>query len=161
GEHDANLACDNGIDDDADGKIDFNINLMMRDPGCDAPTDASERGSLACDNGVDDDGDGFSDYNLNPAVGDPGCVRPTDVSERGTDICDNGNDDDNDGYTDFRADGTGDLGCSAPDDTDERCPGGGCPACDDAANNDNDFDNSVTPARPLIDFRLDGTGDPE
>ena len=42
--------CDDGLDDDGDGRIDY-----PADPGCSSPTDLSERAShLPCDNEVDE-----------------------------------------------------------------------------------------------------------
>ena len=94
--------CDDGLDDDGDGLVDY-----PDDPGCESPTDPSERSSLlVCDNGLDDDGDGLIDH---PA--DPGCDSPLDPSEK-TDAyqCDNGLDDDDDGLIDFPSD----PGCLHP-----------------------------------------------
>ncbi len=47
-------ACDDGLDNDADGLVDFPI-----DPGC--PTAASAPENPACDDGSDNDGDGLID----------------------------------------------------------------------------------------------------
>ena len=67
----APAACENGIDDDGDGLLDFSA-----DPGCDDAGDPSERSdALACDNGLDDDSDGFVDFSPLPG-GDPGCMAP-------------------------------------------------------------------------------------
>jgi len=59
-----NLACNNGLDDDGDGDIDF-----PNDPGCASSTDTDETDDCpsgpncpACSNGIDDDGDGQTDY---------------------------------------------------------------------------------------------------
>lgn len=84
--------CDDGLDEDGDGLVDY-----PADPGCTGPTDESEReASLACDNGLDDDGDGTID------LLDPGCAEPADTDERGPlYACDNGIDDDLDSFTDF------------------------------------------------------------
>lgn len=55
--------CNDGLDNDGDGKIDFPL-----EPGCTSPTDADETdtcpgaGCPACGNGTDDDGDGATDY---------------------------------------------------------------------------------------------------
>ena len=46
-------ACTDGLDNDADGRIDHGS-----DPGCASTSDTSELSALQCDNGVDDDGDG-------------------------------------------------------------------------------------------------------
>lgn len=94
--------CADGLDDDGDGLVDY-----PADPGCESPTDPSERSSLlVCDNGLDDDGDGLIDF---PA--DPGCAFGIDPSEK-TDAyqCDNGLDDDGDLAIDFPAD----SGCLHP-----------------------------------------------
>ena len=58
--------CLDGIDDDADGRVDF-----PDDPGCTDWDDTDEQeASLPCDNGVDDDGDGSVD------LADIGCRDP-------------------------------------------------------------------------------------
>ncbi|HEY5951642.1 MAG TPA: hypothetical protein VIV40_39380, partial [Kofleriaceae bacterium] len=73
--------CDDGIDDDSDGKADYPL-----DPGCTAPDDSNEQDVCAnapqspqcpaCANGVDDDADGMTDY---PA--DPNCLAASTTSE--------------------------------------------------------------------------------
>jgi hypothetical protein len=61
-------ACNDGLDDDLDGLVDY-----PADPGCDSLTDASERSpALECDDGLDNDLDGAIDH---PA--DPQCLSPT------------------------------------------------------------------------------------
>ena len=93
--------CDDGLDDDGDGLVDY-----PADPGCTSPTDTSEReATLACDNEFDDDGDGTIDLE------DPGCTDPGDTDERGPLYeCDNGLDDDLDTFADF----PNDSGCLHP-----------------------------------------------
>ncbi len=60
------LACDDGVDGDGDGLVDF-----PADPGCTAFDDTSEKDSmLRCDDGIDDDGDGKI------GVADLGCRNP-------------------------------------------------------------------------------------
>lgn len=60
------FACDDGLDDDGDGLVDF-----PADPGCEAFDDDSERGAaLPCDDGIDNDGDGNTD------LADAGCNNP-------------------------------------------------------------------------------------
>ena len=92
--------CNNGEDDDADGRIDWPL-----DPGCSARGDDSEVDPMplpACANGVDDDGDGHVDI---PA--DPGCTSRGDQDETDLRIqpaCANGRDDDRDGLTDYGED---------------------------------------------------------
>lgn len=124
-------ACDNGIDDDEDGLVDF----AGTDPGCTGPTDRSERepGGAACDDGVDQDGDGKVDF----PDEQNGCTDPLDTDERAaTEPCDNGLDDDGDGAADF----PDDFGCANPNDAEPP----GSPEqladypCDDGLDNDGD-----------------------
>ena len=70
--------CNDGRDDDGDGKIDY-----PSDPGCTSPDDTDETddcpsgaGCPACANGVDDDNDGATDY---PA--DTSCTSASGNSE--------------------------------------------------------------------------------
>ncbi|MFN2389105.1 MAG: choice-of-anchor P family protein [Actinomycetota bacterium] len=63
--------CEDGVDNDGDGKIDF-----PNDPGCESPKDDDERDLKECEDGVDNDGDGKIDF---PA--DPGCDSPKDDDE--------------------------------------------------------------------------------
>jgi large repetitive protein len=72
------FACNDGVDNDGDGKIDY-----PNDPGCASPTDNDETDDCpsgpncpACSNGLDDDGDGHIDY---PA--DPGCKAASTLTE--------------------------------------------------------------------------------
>lgn len=76
-------ACQDGIDNDGDGLIDF----AGGDPGCDSPTDLSETSTLLpCDDGDDNDGDGRTDFDpatfadvaggFAAGTGDPGCKSP-------------------------------------------------------------------------------------
>jgi cysteine-rich repeat protein len=83
-------ACDNGLDDDGDGAIDY-----PADDGCTGPSDRSE--GYDCQDGIDNDGDGFIDY---PA--DPGCGSAVSKSE--SPQCNAGLDNDGDGAIDFPAD---------------------------------------------------------
>jgi len=83
-------ACNDGIEDDGDGLVDF-----PNDPGCSSATDLDERSPLLpCDDGADDDGDGLADY---PA--DPGCKDPAWTRENPA--CDDGIDNDGDGAIDW------------------------------------------------------------
>jgi len=109
-------ACDNGVDDDGDGDVDFPDDLE-----CHAPTDFSEE--LDCDDGVDNDGDGDVD-----AGADAGCRDASDPTERFD--CEDGLDNDGDGDADHPAD----AGCAAPTSPRED------PACDDGVDNDTDGD---------------------
>jgi hypothetical protein len=70
--------CNDGIDDDGDGKLDF-----PDDPGCTSATDADETDDCpsgpncpACGNGRDDDGDGQIDY-----PNDTSCTSASGASE--------------------------------------------------------------------------------
>ncbi len=79
--------CDDGIDNDRDGFIDF----AGGDPGCDSALDDSEKSTTyECDDGIDNDGDGFIDYRSDPfgaadlySLRDPECDSQgaTGVSE--------------------------------------------------------------------------------
>jgi len=75
-------ACDDGLDNDGDGYIDY-----PDDPGCDRKTDKSELNSnIECDDGSDNDGDGDVD------TADGGCSGPTDDDETncGDGVCEGG-----------------------------------------------------------------------
>ena len=67
--------CNNGIDDDGDGFIDYD------------DLDCTETGD-ECNNGIDDDGDGFIDS------------EDSDCDSGTVEICNNGIDDDADGFID-------------------------------------------------------------
>ncbi|MBW2697523.1 MAG: trypsin-like peptidase domain-containing protein [Deltaproteobacteria bacterium] len=59
--------CNDGLDDDGDGLIDY-----PDDPGCSDANDMWERApELICDDGVDNDGDGLVDH-----PDDPQCISP-------------------------------------------------------------------------------------
>lgn len=114
--------CDDGLDNDQDGLIDF-----PADPGCTSATDDSESPNPSgtgpqCSDGVDNDGDNLVDS------ADPGCDNPADNDETdgtggggGSPQCSDGNDNDQDGQTDFPAD----PGCSDAQDDDETDASGG------------------------------------
>ena len=166
-------ACNNGLDDDGDGTVDFAGGPP--DPGCASAADASEQNHPGdglvgppCDNAMDDDGDGRIDH-TDDDFGDPGCASPGDPSERvpfGTTNlwCDDGADNDGDGRVDF----PDDPGCLSPLDNaplpgdppdpnvnPEKQPAGfGGPAviCDDGLDNDGDGTR---------DFLAGGGGDPD
>lgn len=66
--------CNNGMDDDADGKFDY-----PNDPGCDSASDNDETDPAVapvCSNGMDDDADGLTDY-----PDDFGCTAASSTSE--------------------------------------------------------------------------------
>jgi hypothetical protein len=88
--------CSDGIDNDADGLIDY-----PADPGCSDPSDITE--ASQCNDGIDNDGDGKIDY---PA--DPGCTSAIDDDETNPQ-CNDGIDNDADGFIDFPSD----PGCSS------------------------------------------------
>jgi hypothetical protein len=154
-------ACDDGADNDRDGRIDF-----PRDPGCASVTDNTEADAspppppaAVCNDGVDNDGDGLTDF---PA--DPGCASATDGTEADsspppppppppTPACSDGNDNDGDGQTDFPAD----PGCdSTSDDTEAPDPPPPTAACSDGADNDGDGLTDF-PADPGCDGSSDDT----
>jgi hypothetical protein len=64
--------CNDGLDDDRDGLVDY-----PGDPGCAMGGDSSERSAaFQCDNGIDDDGDLAIDF-----PSDAGCLHPTNLIE--------------------------------------------------------------------------------
>lgn len=69
----ATPACGNGIDDDADGRTDYQVAVGLRDFGCTATSDTNENGVGLCDDGIDNDGDDGIDYHVFPSPGDIGC----------------------------------------------------------------------------------------
>ena len=106
--------CNDGIDNDGDGKIDF-----PDDPGCTSATDDSEDSLPApqCSDGRDNDGDGKVDY-----PDDPGCFAPQQDDETddcpdgpGCPQCGDGKDNDGNGSKDY----PNDPGCSSASDNDE------------------------------------------
>ncbi len=78
--------CNNGIDDDGDGKIDCDDPDCVQDPACRPPAEI-------CNNGIDDDGDGKTD------CADADCFAESHCLDA-VEICDNGIDDDYDGFID-------------------------------------------------------------
>jgi len=104
--------CNNGVDDDNDGLVDY-----PNDPGCSGKQDNTETGtSLVCDNGADatNDRDTLADFRL--SSGDPGCNSTLDTSEIDGQ-CDDLSDNDADTHLDFTA--TGDSKCVSFSDNDE------------------------------------------
>jgi hypothetical protein len=64
--------CDDGLDEDGDGLVDY-----PEDPGCASALDFDEQDAgLVCDNGIDDDLDGLFDF-----PEDDGCEDSLDTSE--------------------------------------------------------------------------------
>ncbi|WP_236518652.1 MopE-related protein [Sandaracinus amylolyticus] len=123
--------CSDGIDNDADGDVDF-----PNDPGCAGPADNDER-DVQCSDGVDNDGDGRVDF-----PNDPECSSPDDGTEGGSPACSNGVDDDGDGRIDY----PNDPDCASSSDRDEATRR----ACSDGLDNDGDG---------RIDFGLGATND--
>ncbi len=130
----AGAECDNDIDDDGDGFIDFTAPAgETADPDCISASDGVEQADFPaeCSNEFDDDGDGFIDFT--PPAGetaDPGCASGADNNEVEGEpdpeaACANGFDDDGDGFIDFAppAGETKDLGCDSASDLDEGSEG--------------------------------------
>ncbi len=124
-------ACSNGVDDDADGLVDWPV-----DAGCNTQSDTDELDPALtpeCANGLDDDGNGLTDYPL-----DPGCVARGDSTEIAA--CADGVDNDGDALLDYDQDGdgfldrNGDPGCACNADASE----GNDPVCFDGCDNDRD-----------------------
>jgi large repetitive protein len=106
--------CSDGVDNDADGMVDFPDDL-----GCVSEDDADEssRTEPQCKDGRDNDGDGKRDGN------DPGCFAPHQDSEEddcpdgpGCPQCSDGKDNDGNGQTDYPDDSGG---CEKASDGDE------------------------------------------
>ena len=140
----ARPACDDDLDNDGDGLVDF-----PADPGCGSARDGDEYNDLIdpeCADGVDNDRDGDTDEE------DSGCSSSVDQDEGepdSTPACADFADNDFDGLIDFPYD----PGCGAAGDDDEQDPQ--LPAqCADSLDNDGDG---------LIDFPNDpgcaGLGD--
>ncbi len=133
----ARVACNDGIDNDNDGRTDFpsdsgcasatDTSEVTHDPQCTDPNDPSEFPDSQCSDGRDNDGDGLTDF-----PNDPGCVNAQDNDEFNAPPaqCRDGRDNDGDGRVDF----PNDPGCTNPDDTNE----GDDPQCSDLRDNDND-----------------------
>src|SRR3989338_6096204 len=115
--------CQDGIDNDGDGKTDF-----PQDPGCSNNQDDDEGPFNAqCGDGIDNDGDGAVDY-----PNDFSCSSRTDDDETNPKSqCQDGVDNDGDGKTDFPQD----PGCSSKQDNDEGPFNG---QCGDGIDNDGD-----------------------
>jgi hypothetical protein len=117
-------ACNDGLDNDGDGYIDWNGGPLGEpaDPGCADDLDVSEKddtGAYPCDDGIDNEivPDGFVDFRTDGS-GDPGCFNPYWFTENPQ--CQDGinNDTGQDSLIDF--DG-GDPQCDGPWDNNERC----------------------------------------
>ena len=126
--------CNNGVDDDNDGLVDY-----PNDPGCSSNGDNSETStSLVCDNGSDatNDRDTLADFRL--SGGDPGCTSATDSSEIDGE-CDDGLDSaDRDNLSDAT-----DPGCTSTSDQTETDG-----ECDDVVDSASDADSLGDAADP-------------
>jgi len=101
--------CNNNLDDDNDGLIDY-----PNDLGCSSKNDNTETSSaLICDNGVDQTND--ADILAN---GDPGCTSATDSSEIDGQ-CDDLLDNDGDTHIDYGLSNGKDSKCTSFSDNDE------------------------------------------
>jgi len=92
-------ACEDGIDNDGDGRIDHHKVSSIPDPGCSKPNDDDEMDEdHPCDDGIDNDGDGYVDFRLDSTVRDRGCASPASPTENPQ--CSDGVDNDGDGRYD-------------------------------------------------------------
>lgn len=149
-----NLECNDGIDNDGDGFVDW-----LEDPGCDSPEDFTETNLFQCNDGIDNDNDGYIDYSGGPQgeLADPGCDDPYDIEWPVNYQCNDGIDNDNDGFIDFEGFGQESLdqGCTSNYDISEEY------SCNDGLDNDGDgfidFDGGPQgePADPGCRARLD------
>ncbi|MGH0029805.1 MAG: PEP-CTERM sorting domain-containing protein [Myxococcota bacterium] len=138
------LACNDGVDNDADGAVD------LADPGCASAIDRSELPD--CSDGIDNDLDGAVDG------ADASCASALDPSEHPD--CANGLDDDMDFRTDFPEDpgcldassGTESPQCNNyRDDDGDGLQDGADPGCTGAADDDE--------STPACDNGVDDDGD--
>jgi hypothetical protein len=90
--------CDNGIDDDGDGKIDCADEDCADFSGCMTVEYAAPFEEI-CNNDIDDDGDGKIDCADEDCASFPGCMT-ADYAAPFEHDCSNGIDDDGDGDTD-------------------------------------------------------------
>lgn len=119
--------CNNGVDDDNDGLVDY-----PNDPGCSSSADNSETStSLVCDDGVDqtNDRDTLADFRL--SGGDPGCNSTLDTSEIDGQCDDSLDSADRDTLSDAT-----DPGCTSTSDQTETDG-----ECDDVVDSANDADS--------------------
>ena len=65
--------CENGIDDDYDGKVDCSDSDCASFPGCMSADYAAPFPQEDCENGVDDDYDGKVDCSDDDCSADPAC----------------------------------------------------------------------------------------
>lgn len=161
--------CDNGVDDNADGKADCEDSECTGDPAC----------PEVCADGVDNNGDGLVDCD------DPQCRDNPAHPECGETLCSDGQDNDGDGQGDCADpdcfgktgctaeslcadgednDGDGLSDCSDPDCADDAA----CPEiCDDGVDNDadgkvdcQDFDcTDFETCTEICDDGIDNDGD--
>jgi hypothetical protein len=103
----ADKQCDDGDDNDDDGKVDY-----PADPNCVSKDDDSEA-PRQCGDGKDNDADTRVDYPT-----DRGCSSTEDNSEAGEPRCRDGADNDGDGKIDY----PDDPGCTSAEDKDETDP---------------------------------------
>jgi hypothetical protein len=110
--------CQDGIDNDADGLVDFPTDL-----GCANAGDLSER--RECNDGFDNDGDGLLDF----AGGDVGCTTNNSTLEDPQ--CDDGRDNDGDGAIDWDGEGAGaaDSYCAGASAGSTEAPPAPSPGC--------------------------------
>ncbi len=73
--------CNDGLDNDSDGKIDYGT-AASNDPGCTSATDTDEYNTppAQCADGLDNDSDGKTDFGTGTS-NDPGCTSNTDNDE--------------------------------------------------------------------------------
>ncbi len=151
--HDERTECNNNLDDDFDGGVDWNGGHGVfagypPDSQCSSALDSSEKPE--CSDGIDNDGDTAIDQN------DRGCT-PLSVYDPSLDAedfdlphCRDGIDNDEDGLIDYDINGDGypdpglsDDGCQFADDWSEK------PDCSDGV--DNDFDLLIDENDPECD----------
>ncbi len=129
--------CDDGIDNDADGLVDY-----PADPGCANAEDDTESPNPggqgpACSDLADNDGDGLIDFPADPGCSDAADNDETNATTTPVAQCQDGQDNDGDSLVDYPAD----PGCSSAEDDAEADDGGGGGG-GGGGSNDDDGDSS-------------------
>ena len=127
--------CDNGKDDNGDGKIDCDDSDCAEFPGCLSAAYAAPV-EKDCRDGLDNDGDGLTDCLDSDCIMAPGCTAPAYAAPVETD-CQDGQDNDGDGEVDCDDSDCADVpACTAG-------PAYAAPVeadCEDGKDNDGDGD---------------------
>lgn len=103
--------CEDGIDNDSDGRVDYDPGGPADDFGCSSATDNTESPNPECSDGIDNDADGKID-GFDQSCSDGPNFNGRHDDEANPKACVNAFDDDSDGLVDY----PDDPGCSSPAD---------------------------------------------